>query len=59
MRGCPPAVEAPPGHGFFREVATLPGWYRGVRLITLLVAPASGPWAWRAADAAGLCEAVR
>ena len=29
-----------------------------VRLITLLVAPAAGPWAWRAADAAGLCEAL-
>ena len=54
-----PAVEAPAGHRVFPEAAGLPGRHRGVRLISLLVARAAGAWAQRAANAAGLCEAVR
>src|SRR6516162_973324 len=54
-----PAVEAPAGHSVFPEAADVPGRHRGVRLISLLVARAAGAWAQRAANAAGLCEAVR
>ena len=52
-------VEAPAGHSVFPEAARVPGRHRGVRLISLLVARAAGAWAQRAANAAGLCEAVR
>ena len=44
---------------FFPEAAGVPGRHRGVRLISSLVARAAGAWAQRAANAAGLCEAVR
>src|SRR6516165_1379411 len=54
-----PAVEAAAGHSVFPEAATMPGRHRGVRFISLLVARAAGAWAQRAANAAGLCEAVR
>ena len=33
-----PAVEASPGHSVFPEASAMPGWHRGVCLISLLVA---------------------
>ena len=37
----------------------MPGWYRGVRLISLSVARTASPWSRGAADAADLREALR
>ena len=45
--------------GVFREAATLPNRHRGLRLIARLVARTPGTWSYRAADAAGLREALR
>jgi hypothetical protein len=39
--------------------SAMPGWHRGVRLISLLVARAPSPWSQGAADATGLREALR
>ena len=44
---------------FFEEAATMPGWHRGLRLISPLVARTPGTRSYRSADAAGLCEALR
>ena len=44
---------------FFREAAAMPGWHRGLRLVSPLVARAAGTWPYRAIDAAGLREALR
>ena len=48
-----------PGHSVFPEASAMPGWHRGVRLISLLVARAPSPWSQGAADATGLREALR
>jgi transposase len=45
--------------GVLREAAAVPGWNRGLRNVTSLVARAQGTRAYRALDAAGLCEALR
>ena len=37
----------------------MPGWHRGLRLVSLLVARAPGTRPYRAIDAAGLREALR
>ena len=50
---------ASPGHSVFPEASAMPGWHRGVRLISLLVARAPRPWSQGAADATGLREALR
>src|SRR5271166_3135943 len=57
--GDPPAVEASHRSGVFPAAATMLGWHRGLRLVSLLVARAPGTWSYCAADAAGLCEALR
>ena len=44
---------------FFEKLSAVPGWYRGLRHVASLVARTHGAWAYRAVDAAGLCEAVR
>jgi transposase len=44
---------------FFREATAVPGRDRSLRYIALLVARAQKAWPYRAADAAGLCEALR
>ena len=44
---------------FFQEAAAMPGRHRGLRLVASLVARAPGARAYRAADAAGLREALR
>src|SRR6266496_814429 len=41
------------------EAAAVSRWYRGLRVISLLVARARGAWAYRAPDATSLCQAVR
>ena len=38
------AVEAALCPGVLPEAATMPGWHRGLRLISLLVARTSGAW---------------
>jgi transposase len=43
---------------FFPEVAAMPDWDRGLRLVAPLVARAPGTWPHRAVDAAGLREAL-
>ena len=45
--------------GVLSEVATMPGWHRGLRLVALLVARAPGTRPYCAIDAAGLREALR
>ena len=44
---------------FFKKLAAVSGWHRGLRLLALLVARASGARSHGPADAAGLCEALR
>ena len=44
---------------FFQKLSAVPRWYRGLRHVASLVARAQGARAYRAADAAGLCEALR
>ena len=44
--------------GVLPEAATMPGRHRGLRLVASLVARAPGAWPYRAADAAGLREAL-
>ena len=44
---------------FFAEAAAMPGRHRGLRVVTSLVARAQGARPQRAADAAGLREALR
>ena len=44
---------------FFREAGAVPGRHRGLCLVTLLVAPATGTRPQRAAHAAGVREALR
>src|SRR6516164_7200151 len=64
-RGCgrpsgpAPAIETPARLGIFPKTVAVPGGYRGVRLIALLVPRAAGVRACGAIDAAGLCEALR
>jgi hypothetical protein len=43
----------------FFETAILPGWHRGLRLISPLVARTSGTRPYRAINAASLREALR
>ena len=52
-------VEAPLRPGVLPEAATVPRWYRGLRHVASLVARTQGARAYRALDAAGLCEALR
>ena len=52
----PDASERP---GVLSEAFPVPRWYRGLRHVASLVARTHGAWAYRAADAAGLCEALR
>ena len=48
-----------PRPGVLSAAATVPGWHRGLRLVTPLVARAPGAGSHGAADAAGLREALR
>src|SRR5215211_6993776 len=57
--GHPPAVEEALRPGVLSEVATMPGWHRGLCLVAPLVARAPGTGSHGAADAAGLREALR
>ena len=41
------------------EAAVVPGWYRSLRLVASLVARTPDAWPHRAANAAGLREALR
>ncbi len=41
------------------EAATMPGWHRGLRLVSLLVARTSGTRPYLAIDATSLCKALR
>src|SRR6476660_8061096 len=50
--GHPPPVEASLRPGVLSEAATMPGWHRGLRLVSLLVARAPGTRPYRAIDAA-------
>ena len=43
---------------FFQKLPPVPGRHRSLRLIAPLVARAAGTWSYRAADAAGLREAL-
>ena len=52
------SVEAPLCFAVFSEGTVVPCWHRGLRFVTLLVARATGARPHRAADAAGLCEAL-
>ena len=56
---CPSATEAPECSGVLSEDAVVPGRDRGLRYIAPLVARDDGTWPHRAADAAGLREALR
>src|SRR5882724_3937202 len=64
-RGCgrpcghSPSVEASLRAGILPEAAAMPGWYRGVCFLSLLVARTAVARPRCAADAAGLCEALR
>ena len=44
--------------GVLSEAAIMPGWHRGLRLVSPLVARTSGTRPYRSADAAGLREAL-
>ena len=55
----PPAIEASLRAGVLWKVATMPGRHRSLRLVAPLVTRAAGAWPYRAADAAGLREALR
>ena len=44
---------------FFPEAAILPGWHRGLRLVSPLVSRTPGTWPYRAINAASLREALR
>src|SRR6476620_6597060 len=48
----PSSTEAAVCAGFLSEAATMPGWLRGLRLVSLLVARAPGTRPYRAIDAA-------
>ena len=52
-------LEAPLRPGVLSEAFPVPRWYRGLRHVASLVARTHGARAYRAADAAGLCEALR
>jgi transposase len=43
---------------FFQKLPPMPGWHRGLRLVSLLVARTSGTRPYRAIDAASLCKAL-
>jgi hypothetical protein len=45
--------------GVLWEAAALPGWHRGLCLVTLLVARAAGIRSYRASDAVGVRKALR
>ena len=51
--------EASHRSGVLSEAAAMPGWHRGLRLVSPLVARTAGTWPYRAIDAAGLREALR
>ena len=53
-----PPVEAALRPGVLSEAATMPGWHRGLRLVSPLVARTPGARPYRSADAAGLREAL-
>src|SRR5271156_3014449 len=55
----PPAAEALLRAGIFPEAAAVPGWYRSLRFVASLVARTPGTWPHRAANAAGLRQALR
>src|ERR1019366_6921659 len=54
----PPPVEASLCPGVLPEANAMSGRYRSLRLVAPLVARAPGTWSHRAADAAGLREAL-
>src|ERR1035437_4211969 len=56
--GHPPPVEASLCPGVLPEANAMSGRYRSLRLVAPLVARAPGTWSHRAADAAGLREAL-
>src|SRR5665811_825945 len=56
--GYPPSIEASLCPGVLPEANAMSGRYRGLRLVAPLVARAPGTWSHRAADAAGLREAL-
>jgi hypothetical protein len=51
-------VEVSRCPGVFREIANIPGWDRGLRLVATLVARTAGTRPYCAADTADLCEAL-
>ena len=53
-----PPVEAAVCAGVLSEAAIMPGWHRGLRLVSPLVARTAGAWAYCSADAASLREAL-
>src|SRR5665811_312444 len=56
--GYPPSIEASLRPGVLPEANAMSGRYRSLRLAAPLVARAPGTWSHRAADAAGLREAL-
>ena len=56
--GGPPSVEASARPSLFREAPAVPYWHRSLRIVASLGARASGGWAHRAPDTAGLREAL-
>src|ERR1035437_10538127 len=56
--GYPPSIEASLCPGVLPEANAMSGRYRSLRLVAPLVARAPGTWSHRAADAAGLREAL-
>src|SRR4029434_3503754 len=57
--GLPPSIEASQRPGVLTESAVVPRWYGGLCDIASMVARTAGAWAYGAADAAGLREALR
>src|SRR3970040_2788983 len=55
----PPSAEASLRPGVLPEAVAMPGWHRGLCQVASLVARTKGARAYRAPDAAGLCEALR
>ena len=56
--GDSPPVEAAVCAGVLSEAAIMPGWHRGLRLVSPLVARTSGARPYRSADAAGLRQTL-
>src|SRR5258705_5344963 len=54
-----PQFEASPRPGVLSEAAAMPGWHRGLRLVSPLVTRTPGTWPYRAINAASLREALR